>query len=543
MVQVRKKLTAAVVAVLTVCVIWVCLVWVNYVCINGSLIRCDEKHVSLNGDQLPSLKKLSRFENLETLDLREVSVSVLEYEALRAEFPNCAILWRVPFQGGFIDNMILQLCTVAFSESDIDMLRYFPQLEVVVARGCGNYDALLKLQEARPDLMVMYEVKLENGQILRENATECTATYENVRNLREMILYLPELQTVYSENCTDYDALLDIQRENPDLNVQYSVVIGKNSYDGDATALTLDISDAAEAFELLQYFPDLQDVTFDGLATDPDLMYQMMCRYPDAVIRWEFELFGLQTNSCATELLLNEIPMESVDAVEDALKYFYALEWVEMCQCGIPSEEMDALWKRHPEMRFVWAIPMGADFVRTDEKAFIPFKYGYNINHPFYDEQAKELKYLVDLECLDLGHMRMNDISFLQYMPKLRFLILADTVCKDFSYLAGLTELVYLELFRSEIRDVNLLMNMTKLEDLNIGWTDLENPELLMEMTWLKRLWATMNGMNTAQYYQLVEALPDTYVYVDSKHPTEGGWRQSQRYYEMRDLLGMFYMD
>ena len=248
------------------------------------------------------------------------------------------------------------------------------------------------------------------------------------------------------------------------------------------------------------------------------------------------------TNSVATELILNEIPMESVAPVEDALKYFYDLQWVEMCRCGISSEEMDALWKRHPETRFVWEIPMGGLFVRTDVKAFIPFKYGYNIDRPFYDEQAKELKYLVDLECLDLGHMRMNDISFLKYMPKLRFLILADTVCKDFSYIAGLTELVYLELFRSEIEDVNLLMNMTKLEDLNIGWTDLKNPEKLMEMTWLKRLWATMNGMNYAQFCQLEEALPNTYVYVNSKHPTEGGWRQSQRYYEMRDLLGMFYM-
>ena len=186
---------------------------------------------------------------------------------------------------------------------------------------------------------------------------------------------------------------------------------------------------------------------------------------------------------------------------------------------------------------------MGAGFVRTDEKAFIPYKYGYNINNPFYDTQAKELKHLVDLECLDLGHMRMQDISFLQYMPKLRFLILADTVCKDFTPLAGLTEMVFLELFRSEIKDVGLLMNMKKLEDLNIGWTNLQNPERLMEMTWLKRLWATMSGMNTAQYHQLQEALPNTYVYINSKHPTEGGWRQSYLYYEMRDLLGMFYMN
>lgn len=290
-------------------------------------------------------------------------------------------------------------------------------------------------------------------------------------------------------------------------------------------------------------FLNLTEVTFNGLAEDNELMYQIKVRYPEVVIDWSFELYGVETRSTAAELILNEIPMDSVETVENALKYFYNLEWVEMCQCGIASEEMDALWKRHPETRFVWAIPMGGSFVRTDVNAFIPFKYGYDINRPFYDAQAKELKYLVDLECLDLGHMRMNDISFLQYMPKLRYLILADTVCKDFSYMAGLTELVFLELFRSEIKDVNLLMNMKKLEDLNIGWTNLDNPEQLKEMTWLKRLWATMTGMNYEESQQLVAALPDTYVYINSRHPTEGGWRNSHNYFAMRDMLGMFYMD
>ena len=136
----------------------------------------------------------------------------------------------------------------------------------------------------------------------------------------------------------------------------------------------------------------------------------------------------------------------------------------------------------------------------------------------------------------------MTDISFLQYMPKLRFLILADVICKDFSSFAYLNDLEYLELFRSEFNDVELLMHMKKLQDLNIGWTNLKNPELLKEMTWLKRLWTNMNGMTRKELAELRDSMPDTYVYIDSLHPTEGGWRQSELYYEMRDMLGMFYM-
>ena len=274
-------------------------------------------------------------------------------------------------------------------------------------------------------------------------------------------------------------------------------------------------------------------------------MFELKCRYPNTVFEWSFELFGVQTSSTAKELILNEIPMESTAAVEDALKYFYNLEWVEMCQCGIPSEDMDALWKRHPETRFVWAIPMGSGFVRTDVNAFIPYKYGYHIYSPFYDRQAKELKYLVDLICLDLGHMRMTDLDFLECMPKLQYLIIGDCIVTDFTPLAGLKDLIYLEIFMTEIKDLNVLLNLRKLECLNIGWTRADNTELLKEMTWLKHLWANNIGLTRQEVKELKEALPNTLVYVSpdvTDGSTDGGWRNCPRYFEMRDLLGMYYM-
>ena len=409
------------------------------------------------------------------------------------------------------------------------------------ARSCRDYDALLELIQRRPDLQVNYRVDLGDTQLWGD-ATDCIVSNENVHLLLANLPYLTNLQHVDALSCTDYETLMRIRAARPELDLSYCVVIGQIPQAADATVLSLDIQHAPDAMELLQYFPNLTEVTFEGLADDLELMYRMKERYPNVVICWDFEVCGVETSSTATELILNNIPMESTQTVEDALKYFYNLQRVEMCQCGISGEDMDALWKRHPETRFVWSIRMGSGYVRTDEKAFIPFKYGYNIDHPFYDTQVKELKYLVDLECLDLGHMRMTDISFLQYMPKLRFLILADVVCSDFTVLANLTNLEYLELFHSRFDDVQLLMNLKKLQDLNIGWVQLKNPELLKELTWLKRLWTNVNGMTRMELVELRDSMPDTYVYIDSKHPTEGGWRQSPLYYEMRDMLGMFYM-
>lgn len=537
----NKKHVQILSLILAVCIVGICIFSASFVLINGQLIGRNSTDVVLHGEKLPNVKKLQRIEGLERLDLRSLDIPLDFYDTLREQLPNCKVRWNVPFQGEYCDNYVSELTVSDMSPESVEILECFPNLKVIDARECQDYDALMKLIQDRPDLQVHYSVNL-GDVLLSESATDCVVTNDNVRLLLDSLSYLSALQTVTADSCTDYDALCAITKARPDLKVFYSVVVGGVPQDGNASALTLDVSDAAEALDLLQYFPNLKEVTFTGLATDLELMYQMKSRYPEVLIKWDFELFGVETSSTATELILNGVVMDSTEEVENALKYFYNLEWVEMCQCGISSVDMDALWKRNPQTRFVWEIPMGLFFVRTDVKAFIPYKYGYNIDLPFYDTQAKELKYLVDLECLDLGHMRMQDISFLQYMPKLRFLILADVVCKDFSYMASLTNLEYIELFRSDFDDVQLLMNMKNLQDLNIGWTNLKNPELLKEMTWLKRLWTNMNGMTRRELEDLRASLPDTLVYIDSIHPTEGGWRQSELYYEMRDLLGMFYL-
>ena len=537
----KKKIILILCVVLVAIIAGICFFQRNYILMNGEIVDRDTAEVVLVAGEYPDIEKLQRIDGMRILDLRELEITTAEYDMLCEEFPACEIFWNVPFQGVNWDNSVSEITVNSMTPEHEEMLKYFPNLQIVDARGCQDYEALLELRAHRADLQVIYSVDLGNEQLL-VNTEACTVTNESIYALMRSLPYLPELKTVNADGCTDYAALMELKRAYPNLKVNYSVEIGGVQHSAEVAKLSLDQADAAEALELLQYLPEVKEVEFVGLASDYELMTQLMSQYPNVTFCWEFELFGVQTNSLATELILNKIPMKSTDEVENALKYFYNLEWVEMCQCGIPSEEMDALWKRHPETRFVWAIPMGRGYVRTDVNAFIPYKYGYDINLPFYDSQAKELKYLVDLECLDLGHMRMTDTSFLQYMPKLRFLILADVVCRDFSYLADLTELVYLELFRSHFEDVELLLNLKKLEDLNIGWTCLKNPEVLKEMTWLKRLWTNMNGMTRAELEDLKASMPDTYVYIDSRHPTEGGWRQSYLYYEMRDMLDMFYM-
>ena len=145
--------------------------------------------------------------------------------------------------------------------------------------------------------------------------------------------------------------------------------------------------------------------------------------------------------------------------------------------------------------------------------------------------------------CLDLGHMGITDYSFIAHMPKLRYLILADTHGTDFSPLANLQELVFLELFLTDFNQPEILLTLPKLEDLNISYTLVDDPYYLQQMTWLKRLWMTHASMTYNEYMSFYKALPNTQIDFTAEHSTANGWRTGYLYYEMRDFLGMYYLE
>ena len=539
----KKHIKVILAAFFLLAILAAALVWFGstHTCINGRFYRLAAVEVVLKGEDLPDAELLKQMPDLQVLDVRNISVQPEQYDALRAELPACRILWQVPVFGGSYDNTVTQLNTLTVTARDVENMAYFPELKTVDAIGCTDYDMLLELQGAYPAVEVVYTVNI-NGKAVRENTGELTIEGGDASDLLEAVAYLPKLKKVDAQACSDYETLDLIRTSCPGLELLYTVPVCGEAWPSGTERLTVHDADTAELSRMLPYFPALTEVVLTDAVVDNDAIYQMMCDYPEVIFQWNFSVHGVETSSTATELILSDIPMETVEEVEKSLKYFYDLQRVEMCQCGISSEEMDALGKRHPQIRFVWSIPMGKGYLRTDATAFIPYTYGFDFNGPCNDTQTRELKYCVDMVCLDLGHMRMKDLSFLEYMPNLKYLILADTQATDYSPIAGLTELIFLELFNSDFRDTELLLNLTKLEDLNLAWTKLKDPQLLGQMTWLERLWATRVGLTDEGNRALKEALPDTQVYVHGQHPTEGGWRQAQNYYDMRDLLGMEYM-
>lgn len=537
----KKKTIITILILVLLCVTGGCYFGAKHVWLDGRILPTTVTEVTISGEKLPKIKTLERLDALELLDARKITLNAEQYEQLASALPGCHILWQVPIFGGYHDNIETEVVAASIQQPDITMLRYFPNLEKVDASACTDLAMVTALKAAWPELDVTYRAVLGDTELFQDT-TELVFGGADASKLLAVIGYFPQLQKIDAAGCGDYATLDQIRRIYPELELVYSVQVGGRAWPYDIKTLTLQNADGEELQKVLPYFTVLQRVTLTGTVPDQETMYELMHAYPEVVFDWKFTVCGVETASTATELILSDIPMETVDAVESSLKYFYDLQRVEMCQCGISNEEMDALGKRHPETRFVWSFPFGKGYLRTDETALIPFKYGYPFDNPCTDEQTKLLKYCTDMVVLDLGHMQMKDLSFLQYMPKLKYLILGDTRAADYSPVGYLTELIYLEVFWSDFKESDVLLKLTKLEDLNCAWAKLDRPEALYQMTWLKRLWATSVGIPSSELYKLKEALPNTQVFVHGKHPTDGGWRQAQNYYDMRDLLGMHYM-
>lgn len=397
------------------------------------------------------------------------------------------------------------------------------------------------LRQALPDCRILWSVPFQDGYC-SEEITELTVTSLEMQDL-DRLAYLKNLNTVHAEQCRDYESLMALKRTRPELDIFYHVSVGGTEYRENTTELILGNADPQEVGAALAYLPELKKVTFTGTAPENEQIYEWKCQYPEVTFVWSFDVCGVSATSLDTELYLNEIPMESIEEVQTALRYFYNLEWVEMCDCGIPSEEMDILSKQYPGTRFVWTIRMGNCVLRTDATTFMPYHFGYGKYNKLYDEDCADLKYCVDMVCLDMGHMGITDYSFLNCMPKLQYLIIADTPGTDFSPIKNCKELVFLEVFWTEFSDTELLTGLTKLEDLNLGYTQVRNVEPLLKMTWLHRLWFPGTGLPEETRQVLMENLPDTKMIFHLCGATDNGWRQSPNYYAMRDLLGMPYLE
>ncbi len=480
-----------------------------------------------------------------TLDLRDVSLTVEDYQRIQEVLPQCRIRWQVPLSSGSVPSDARQITLRSLSWEDLEMLNFLEDLEQVEALDCPDEEALLALRRRRTDLSVRYGVAI--GSRIVENLTEeLTIDGGALSTLSEKLEHFPELTTVtVTQPLPEGSELMAFQAEHPHIRLSWSVDLGGRTVPGDAVELDLSgvAVDSRETLEnALEYLPELKRLNLRGCGLSQEDMKAVALAYPQTDMLFDITVASVTVPTDIRELDLSGIPMEDTRELEAALPCFTGLERVIMCDTGISSQELDALGKRHPETRFVWTVTIFGLEIRTDATYYKRNRYGAR------SEELAELKYCVDMEAVDLGHMQnLDSCECLADMKKLKYLVLADTGISDLTPLSGMTELVYLEIFNTPVEDYSPLVSCPALVDLNLGGTS-GDPGPLTQMPWLKHLWwSNLRSKTDTPGYQalelLPEALPNTEIHFEGSHPTASGWRHLPNYYAMRDALHASYMD
>ena len=484
----------------------------------------------------------------EVLDLRSQSISPETYDTLVWKLPGTKIIWNVPFQEGSYDCTSQELTVSHLSQEDLELLPYFPLLKTVNATRCTDYAVLQTLYEQNPELEVNYSIPV-GGESYDPETTTVTLTSLSREDMQKLD-YLPNLKTVDGTGCREFSLLKELAETHPNWNVKYLTSIAGVELDSTAKSLTLTGAAYQELSVGLAAMPQLQQLTILSPKANGEELERLRQEYPDVDIHWEIEVFGKTFLDDATEVDISNQRIDSIQQAKDIASKFPKLEKLIVDSAGIGNEDMAAYRDEvRSSYKVVWTVIFTDKCkARTDEVWFMPIQQG---EYYFEEKNVKNLRYCEDMVAVDIGHSTVKTIDFVKYMPNLKYLILAWTGVQDISPISSCKNLVFLEIDHCVIRDYTPLQGCTALEDININDHDWPvSIEPLLTMTWLKNLWVPTRSY--ADKEALIAALPNTRVVVSNPKTTfvdkytrceEGlGWRNLKNYYDMRDLLGMYYM-
>ena len=480
-------------------------------------------------------------------DARGAAVSCADYEAAAARSGAERIRWSVPIGKERYDSFSETLPLSSLPEDEIERLKYFPYLSVIDARGCADYAALAAAAAEREDLRFLWTVPTSAGAV-DGNAERLDAAGLGAEELERLAALLPRLKEVDLRrsllDAAETDAFAAAHGE---LRTVYTVPLWGEEIPGDAEELRLGADahgDAEELAAALGRLKKLKKLDLRDCELTPGQLARVLPLCEGVETDYVIRLCGRIFTADCTEMDISGAGSVDVAEVETAASLLPKLKKVVMSDCGVSDEEMDALDQRHPEVRYVWTVYFSIYALRTDATFFCAADVPYlNYDAPVLgDAQLYPVRYCRDMIALDLGHMWIEDLSFLYNMPKLQYLILVGGRFRDITPIGSLQDLKYLEIFQTMPRDISPLLNCKKLEQLNICYCSGFDISPLKEMKQLKRLWYA--GLGPYRGAELIEALPDTQVYCPISDPdgsTGGGWREDEAYYEMRDVFAMYY--
>lgn len=506
-----------------------------HVVLGDTIYRRDLETLSFSSWPISQQSRLTRFSQLRQIDLLEADISIEHYDELSSLLPDCEILWLVPFQEERLSLDTTKLTLTHFTDADITALQHLPKLKNVTVIDFGNTEQMAQLHSALPHCRILQQYTIGNT-LLDENTLFYSSS--NIKDITLALSLFPKISLIDATGCPFYGALAALREEYPKCRFLYEVPIGGILWGERSTEIVVESTSAYELSVTLPALPRVKSVQITQPIPDPDAMLQLRQDYPHIQFTYSFDLFGKMVTPETEAINLSGIKLGSAAEFEKYIPHFNNLKKVEMRRCGISNEEMDTLKQRYPDIFFIWEVQIGHAWIRTDVTYFMPYKHRLVL----YDNHVDNLKYLTELICLDMGHMKVTRTDYLAYMPKLQYLLMCSTPITDISYCANMKDLKYVELFLTKVTDFSPLLECKNLVDLNVCYTNPADPLVFGQMKQLKNLWFR-NMMDWNVRNQLRQALPNTTMVFEPGSSTGGGWRKLPNYYAQRDIIRMPYME
>ena len=472
---------------------------------------------------------------VDSLDLRQESISIEHYDQLKALLPDCEILWNVPFQNGTVSSDCGELTIDTISDGDIELMAaYFPNLKKVDASRCGDYAMLEKLQARLPELDVIYTVSLGGKSFAPDSTALSLAPEEfDLDTLTANLPYLPQVNTLeFLRTDLTLEQVEQLRTNFPGITFAFTVELLGQEYGEDTTELDLSAMTSEQVEEVSQklpMLPALEKITLTDAEGNSQLPKEdvktLQQSVPNAVIDYSFDFFGTVLSTAEEEVHIKNVKIgdEGESEVRAALDLLPNCKRFVLENCQISNEVMAKLRDDYRDRtKVVWRVSFGKGSSLTDAQIL-------RAVYDLVDTNCANLTYLEDVRFMDIGHNEfLKESSFISGMKSLEYVIISGSMISDLKPFANCKNLKVLEAaFCEYIYSAEGLESCENLERLNISYTHITDLSPLDNLN-LVNLCAMYEGKSRVpvEEQERFKALkPDCKMTFVGSQPYGSAWR------------------
>ena len=233
-------------------------------------------------------------------------------------------------------------------------------LLLLLLTGCGRQEAAVETTEAPPETTNSAYLATELQMIV---------TYENVGELENY----KNLTLLDATGSTAYPALEVYARNHPNVNVIYTVSLGKKEvpHGMEEITLTADETDYDALLTNLAYLKDTKALKLPKTSLTAEELHVLAETYPDLEITYTLGLAGQEFTEDTTSLDLSALTSGQVTAASETLARLPNLETVELMTAGgtsaLSQQDVEVLVNAAPNAKFHYTFPLFGKEISTDD--------------------------------------------------------------------------------------------------------------------------------------------------------------------------------